>query len=98
MLGLGDLCVEAIARDEAEGKRWLRQATEAELLAGGICPRCRGRGCDACRMTGDVIVCEDCGTWMAPGLEQVIPIHVDQPNGPKATLCLQCATAADDLP
>jgi predicted RNA-binding Zn-ribbon protein involved in translation (DUF1610 family) len=94
-LGPGDLHLAAIARDEAGGERWLREASHAELVAERICPKCRERGCEACRLTGHVVVCEECGAWMAPGLEQVLPARVDAPNGPNVIVCLKCATAVD---
>lgn len=95
-LGPGDLHLEALAKEEAASKQWLREATELELLAEGICPRCRETGCEACGQTGHVVVCENCGAAMAPGDEQIVPVFVDRPNGPKTTVCTKCATEVPD--
>jgi predicted RNA-binding Zn-ribbon protein involved in translation (DUF1610 family) len=97
VIGPGDLHLAAIAREEEASDRWLREASTVELVAARICPKCRELGCEACRMTGHVVVCEECGAWMAPGLEQVISAHVDQPHGPNIVVCLKCATAVDSL-
>jgi RecJ-like exonuclease len=64
------------AQDAAENddRRWIAAMTDADWLAEGKCPECRGQGvigrndCQPCGGTGEVVFCDVCGTVVEHGL------------------------------
>jgi hypothetical protein len=95
-IGLGDLFHLDAVNQEERSDEWLREASDRELIGAGICPSCRGSArdgaidCKTC-VAGRVVQCEECGGAIRPGSEQVLPVFVDRPNGPRVTLCQRCA-------
>jgi RecJ-like exonuclease len=59
---------------ESDGRRWAATMTDADWLAEGKCPACRGEGCvgrrecQPCGGTGEVVFCSVCGLVVEHGL------------------------------
>ena len=74
MPGWGDVLERRLDAVDADVERWAATMTDADWLAEGKCPECRGEGCigrDECRPcggTGEVVFCAVCGLVIEHGL------------------------------
>ena len=74
MIGTGDLAIRAVDESEDDARRWAATMTDADWLAEGKCPECRGQGfigrhdCQPCGGTGEVVFCAVCGLVIEHGL------------------------------
>ena len=84
--GSGDIAEAQVRDDEAEGLRWIRLASEAELRARGVCGTCRGAGCEACGDSGEYVRCRQCGEQIAPDEVSMVGTLV---------LCSGCASPGE---
>jgi len=60
VIGLGDIYLARELAAEAAAMRRLSEASDNELVAAGICPYCRGDGCETCDETGRAWRCFEC--------------------------------------
>ena len=74
MPGFGDELERRQDAAEADEARWAATMTDADWLAEGKCPECRGAGfigrrdCLPCGGTGEVVFCAVCGLVIEHGL------------------------------
>jgi hypothetical protein len=90
-VGPGDLAVAQLEREERDAERRLRGMTRDELVTERICPECRGKQCEVCNFTGEIVVCTGCGDTVPPGSQTIIPINVDRPRDGVDEFCSVCA-------
>jgi RecJ-like exonuclease len=74
MIGPGDLAIRDLDDGESAARHWAATMTDADWLAEGKCPECRGEGsvgrgdCLPCGGTGEVVFCAVCGMVIEHGL------------------------------
>jgi RecJ-like exonuclease len=73
-MGWGDELMRRQDAAESDGNRWAVEMTDAEWIAEGKCPPCRGQGCigrrecKACGGTGEIVRCAVCDEIIEHGL------------------------------